>query len=99
MIYDINKFCVSSLAKDSRGCLPYYCDEEEGGGGEGGHQLKVDQTPPGLEHLEEDLELTGQWVYQDLLLQLILQDCVSQSGEKYEQYLIHLCSGEGHISC
>ena len=52
--------------------LPYNCDEEEEGGGDGGHQVKVDQAPPGLEHLEEDLELTGQRVNQDLLLQFIL---------------------------
>ena len=64
------------------GGLPYNCDEEEEGGGDGGHQVKVDQAPPGLEHLEEDLELTGQRVNQDLLLQLILlglfvNSCVS----------------------
>ena len=34
--------------------------------------MEVDQAPPGLEHLEEDLELTGQRVDQDLLLQLVL---------------------------
>ena len=39
--------------------------------------MKVDQAPPGLEHLEEDLELTGQRVNQDLLLQLVLEDCSS----------------------
>ena len=56
-------------------CLPNNGEEEDEAGGEGGHQVKVDQAPPGLEHLEEDLELTGQRVNQDLLLQLILWDC------------------------
>ena len=55
--------------------LPDYWEEEEDEGGDGGHEVKVDQAPPGLEHLEEDLELTGQRVNQDLLLQLILWDC------------------------
>ena len=54
------------------GGLPYNCDEEEEDAGDGGHQVKVDQAPPGLEHLEEDLELAGQGVNQNLLLQLIL---------------------------